>query len=170
MTDSRRDFLVRFATAALTLAGAGCESAVETIDRPQERVLYGPGPYNPDGIRDGSIEDFLRNVGDRVFFATDRYDLTAEAKAALDRQIAWLRRYSDHTVRIEGHCDERGTREYNLGLGNHRANTVKRYMVAAGIAPQRLEIVSFGKERPAVMGANQEAWAKNRRAVAVLTK
>lgn len=116
----------------------------------------------------GSQEDLVVNVGDRVFFGFDRYDLTPEARATLDRQAAWLKRYPAVTVTIEGHCDERGTREYNLALGERRANAVKNYLVAQGIDPSRITTISYGKERPAVLGSNEAAWAQNRRAVTVV--
>lgn len=113
----------------------------------------------------GSEEDFVQNVGDRVFFGFDRYDLTPEAQAQLDQQAAWLKQYPQYTFVIEGHCDERGTREYNLALGERRANSVKNYLVALGIDPNRIQVISYGKERPEVLGSNEAAWAQNRRAV-----
>jgi peptidoglycan-associated lipoprotein len=104
-------------------------------------------------------------VGDRVFFGLDRTDLTAEAQETLRRQAAWLRRYDNLTVTIEGHADERGTREYNLALGDRRANTARNFLVAAGVPAERVRTVTYGKERPAVVGSNDAAYAQNRRAV-----
>jgi peptidoglycan-associated lipoprotein len=118
-------------------------------------------------ITPGSLEDFTVNVGDRVFFDFDRYDLKPEALAQLERQAAWLKSYPQVTVVIEGHCDERGTREYNLALGERRANAARNYLVALGIDPNRIQTISYGKERPAVLGSNESAWAQNRRAVTV---
>lgn len=117
----------------------------------------------------GSMADFMARAGsDRVFFALDRYDLDAEARATLDRQAQWLRQYPAVRATIEGHADERGTREYNLALGERRANAARNYLAAQGVAASRMTVISYGKERPAVEGSNEEAWAQNRRAVTVL--
>ena len=117
----------------------------------------------------GSQDDLVVNVGDRVFFGFDKYSLTAEARATLEKQAAWLNKYPAVTVALEGHADERGTREYNLGLGERRANSVKDYLVALGIAPNRLKTISYGKERPVALGSNEAAWAQNRRSVTMVT-
>ena len=119
-------------------------------------------------VAPGSVEDFLKNVGDRVFFDFDKSTLSAEGKATLDKQAAWLKKYPQWAITVEGHCDERGTREYNLALGERRANAVKKYLASAGIADSRLKTISYGKERPAVQGSNDAAWAQNRRGVTVL--
>jgi peptidoglycan-associated lipoprotein len=116
----------------------------------------------------GTQEDLVVNVGDRVFFNFDKSELSTEAQATLDRQAAWLKKYSAAKITIEGHCDERGTREYNLALGERRATAAKNYLVAAGISAARISTVSYGKERPAVVGSNEAAWAQNRRAVTVV--
>ncbi len=108
------------------------------------------------------------NAGDRVFFAYDSSALSAGARATLDKQAGWFKQNPSRHATIEGHADERGTREYNLALGQRRAHAVKQYLVAAGVPPVSLAIVSFGKERPDAAGHNEEAWAKNRRAVTVL--
>jgi peptidoglycan-associated lipoprotein len=118
--------------------------------------------------RPGTQEDMVVNVGDRVFFAYDKSDLSAEARATLDRQAAWLKKYASANVTVEGHCDERGTREYNLALGERRATAVKNYLVADGIGSSRVKTISYGKERPAVIGSNEAAWAQNRRGVTVV--
>jgi peptidoglycan-associated lipoprotein len=117
-----------------------------------------------------SVSDFEKNVGDRVHFAFDKSDLTHEAKAHLARQAAWLNHEGRHTINvvIEGHADERGTREYNIALGERRADSVKRQLVADGVRADRIEVISYGKERPAVMGNTEEAYRLNRRAVTVL--
>lgn len=120
------------------------------------------------GIVPGSQEDLVVNVGDRVFFAFDRYDLSAEAREQLEKQAAWLKTHRHVTVTIEGHADERGTREYNLALGDRRAAAVKNFLVAAGIPAQRLQTITYGKERPAVVGSNEAAYSKNRRAVTMI--
>ena len=106
--------------------------------------------------------------GGRVFFGFDRYDLTAEAQAQLQKQATWLKTYPQYRFVIEGHCDERGTREYNLALGERRATAVKNYLVALGIDVGRMQTISYGKERPAVLGSDEAAWAQNRRGVIVL--
>ena len=127
----------------------------------------GPGMGGP-GSRNalpGSQQDLEASAGDRVFFAFDRSDITPEAQEILARQADWLRRYPNVTVTIEGHCDERGTREYNLALGERRAQAVKNVLVASGIPPSRITTISYGKERPAVVGSSEEAYAQNRRAV-----
>ena len=117
--------------------------------------------------RPGTQEDMVVNVGDRVFFAFDKSDLSTEAQGTLDRQATWLKKYSAAKVTLEGHCDERGTREYNIALGERRAVAAKNYLVAAGIPASRINTISYGKERPAVVGSNEAAWAQNRRAVTI---
>jgi peptidoglycan-associated lipoprotein len=116
----------------------------------------------------GSAEEFQQQVGDRIFFDFDRYDLSAEARAQLEKQGAWLKQYPNITVTIEGNCDERGTREYNLALGERRASSAKNYLVALGIDPNRIQTISYGKERPAVLGSDEAAWAQNRRDVTAI--
>jgi peptidoglycan-associated lipoprotein len=122
----------------------------------------------PQGPAAGSTEEFTQTVGDRVFFGYDRYDLTAEGQAQLQKQATWLKTYPQYKFVIEGHCDERGTREYNLALGERRATAVKNYLIALGIDPNRIQTISYGKERPAVVGSNESSWAQNRRGVIVL--
>ena len=117
----------------------------------------------------GSRADFLQNVtADRVYFATDSHTLDPEAQAVLDTQVAWLARNPSVRVTIEGHADERGTREYNLALGDRRANAAKNYLAGRGIAESRMTVISWGKERPEAEGSDESAWARNRRAVTVL--
>jgi len=152
----------------LLLLLAACSSAPETVPGGPGGA-GGPGVGGPGGIGSrnalpGSQQD-LESAGDRVFFAFDRSDITPEAQEILARQADWLRRYPNVTVTIEGHCDERGTREYNLALGERRAQAVKNVLVASGIPPSRISTISYGKERPAVVGSSEEAYAQNRRAV-----
>jgi peptidoglycan-associated lipoprotein len=109
-----------------------------------------------------------QNVSDRVFFAFDSSVLTAESQASLDRQSQWLKQYPSVNVVIEGHADERGTREYNLALGERRADAARNYLISSGIASSRVSTISYGKERPAVMGHDESAWSQNRRAVTVI--
>ena len=116
----------------------------------------------------GSAQDFAQNVGDRVFFESDSSDLTPKAQATLDRQVAWLQRYDRGPFTIEGNADERGTREYNFALGAQRAEAVKQYLVAKGIASSRIKTISYGKERPVAVCNDISCWSQNRRAVTVL--
>ncbi len=117
------------------------------------------------GPKPGSTEDFVVNVGDRVFYDFDKYNLRPKARKTLQRQATWLKKYPSVVINVEGHCDERGTREYNLALGERRANSAKNYLVALGVNPNRIRTISYGKERPAVAGSNDAAWAQNRRSV-----
>lgn len=117
----------------------------------------------------GSAEDFKRSVtSDTVNFATDMYDIDSDARAILDTQAEWLTRYPNVTITLEGHCDERGTREYNLALGDRRANAAKNYLAARGIAASRINTISYGKERPLALGSDEASYAQNRRAVTVV--
>ena len=116
------------------------------------------------------MSEFQRNVGDRIFFALNRSDLSHDSKALLNKQAAWLNKNSHVKATIEGHCDERGTREYNLALGERRAEAVRKFLVGQGIEASRLETISYGKEKPAVVGDNEAAWAQNRRAVTIIMK
>ncbi len=117
----------------------------------------------------GSAQDFLVNVQDRVYFALDRYDLDEGSRRTLERQAAWLDQYPSTTLTVEGHCDERGTREYNLALGARRAASVRDYLVSLGVDPARVRTISYGKERPVAEGHNEAAWRLNRRGVSVVS-
>lgn len=117
----------------------------------------------------GSVEQFTQEVGDRVFFDYDRYDIKDEGRQTLQRQAAFLKQYPKYSVTIEGHCDERGTREYNLALGSRRAEAVKDYLVSLGADPKKLSTISYGKERPVCVQSAEDCWAQNRRGVTVLT-
>ena len=116
----------------------------------------------------GSQEELQASIGDRVFFETDRYDLSPEAQAIAGSWADWMKKHQNVQIEIEGHADERGTREYNLALGARRANTVKDYLTSLGVQANRVGTVSYGTERPEALGSNEEAWAKNRRSVAVV--
>jgi len=151
--------------AALMMVAA-CQSA------PEETVTTNTGGATETATQTGPVpgsrEDFAVNVGDRVFFGFDRFDLSPEATATLDRQAAWLKQYPSVTVTVEGHADERGTREYNLALGERRAAAVKNYLTALGVDAARVQTISYGAERPAVTGSNEAAWSQNRRGVTVI--
>ncbi|MEQ8813153.1 MAG: peptidoglycan-associated lipoprotein Pal [Thalassobaculum sp.] len=144
-------------TAPDSSANAGNTGATTATTAPAKA---GPTP--------GTAEDFVVNVGDRVFFAFDSSELSAESRTTLEKQAFWLRKYPQSTVTVEGHCDERGTREYNLALGERRAASARDYLVSLGVDPSRVATISYGKERPAVTGSTEEAWAQNRRAVTVI--
>jgi peptidoglycan-associated lipoprotein len=116
----------------------------------------------------GSQQDFVVNVGDRVFFDTDQTDLSPVARATLDKQAQWLTNYSQYNFTIEGHADERGTREYNIALGARRAQGVRDYLISRGIAANRMRTISYGKERPVAVCNDISCWSQNRRAVTVL--
>ena len=116
----------------------------------------------------GSQQDFVVNVGDRVFFETDSSELTEQARATLDKQAQWLSNYNRYSFTVEGHADERGTREYNIALGARRAQTVREYLVSRGIAGSRMRTISYGKERPVAVCNDISCWSQNRRAVTVL--
>jgi peptidoglycan-associated lipoprotein len=116
----------------------------------------------------GSQQDFVVNVGDRVFFESDQTDLTPQAVATLEKQVQWLQAYPRYTFTIEGHADERGTREYNIALGARRAQSVRTYMASKGIDPSRMRTISYGKERPVAVCNDISCWSQNRRAVTVL--
>jgi peptidoglycan-associated lipoprotein len=161
--------------AMLALAVAGCA--------PKKPKELPPAPGGPEagagsqtggdqtagGPTAGSVEDFRAQAGsDTVHFGTDLYDIDSSAAAILDAQAAWLAKYPNVRITIEGHCDERGTREYNLALGDRRANAAKNYLAGKGVNAARMSTISYGKERPAAMGSDESSWAQNRRAVTVL--
>jgi peptidoglycan-associated lipoprotein len=125
------------------------------------------GPASPQGLTPDSLEYFNTVVGNVVHFDYDKYDLTPEDQANLRGQAQWLNQYPARTVTIEGHCDERGTREYDLGLADRRANAVKQYLVSLGVNANRLKTISYGKERPLCVASTEECWARNRRGVSV---
>jgi peptidoglycan-associated lipoprotein len=127
-----------------------------------------PSQANASAAVPGSQQDFVVNVGDRVFFETDSTELTPQSVATLEKQAQWLRSYSQYAFLIEGHADERGTREYNIALGARRAQAVRDYLASRGIAAQRMRTISYGKERPVAVCNDISCWSQNRRAVTVL--
>ena len=138
--------------------GAGGASAGETKTEAKSMA-------KTMAVMPGSQEDLVVNVGDRVFFNYDKFNISTEAGKTLELQAAWLKRNASVTVTIQGHADERGTREYNLALGERRANAVKDFLVTLGVNPQRVDTISYGKERPVAIGSTNAAWAQNRRGV-----
>jgi peptidoglycan-associated lipoprotein len=119
-------------------------------------------------VTPGSIADFRQNVGDRVYFDFDQSTVREDGRQTLNKQAEWLKKYTNYPITIEGKCDERGTREYNLALGERRANSVKQYLVAQGLPAQRINTISYGKERPEVVGSDEGAWARNRVGITAL--
>ncbi len=129
----------------------------------------GNGGVGQNSNYHGSTLDAEGNVADRVLFDLDSSQLDAEAQQILNTQAAWLKKNSNVNITLEGHCDERGTREYNIALGERRATAAKKYLVGLGVASNRISTISYGKERPAVVGSDESAWSQNRRAVSVAT-
>jgi peptidoglycan-associated lipoprotein len=164
-TMSLRPFAVLCAAAAIAALTA-CSSTPEAGGAVQGGA--GAAAARGQPVVPGSEADLQTNVGDRVFFDRDSSQIGREGLTTLQRQAQWLKQYSSVTVTIEGHCDERGTREYNLALGYRRAFQVKSILVAEGIDAKRITVISYGKERPAVVGSDEAVWAQNRRAVTVV--
>ncbi len=119
-------------------------------------------------IRPGSQEDLVANVGDRIFFDYDRSNVRADQRPVLQRQAEWMSRYPEVRVQVEGHADERGTREYNLALGQRRANATRDVLAAGGVNPSRISTIAYGKDQPSALGSDESSWAQNRRAVTVV--
>ena len=152
-------------TTTAGTAGQGTESGLGTsLGNPGTDGLA-TGRAGGAATGPGSQEDLVANIGDRVFFVTDSASVGADQQPVLARQAGWLQQYRQVTVQVEGHADERGTREYNLALGQRRANAARDILVAQGVAGTRITTISFGKDRPASLGSDQQAWSQNRRAV-----
>lgn len=159
-------------TSTLIISGCSKKPPAELPPAPIGAPTQSTPPAQPmmvpQGPQPGSQADFISKVtADRVFFDTDRSDIDDAARATLSSQAKWLAQYPNVRITIEGHCDERGTREYNLALGDRRANSAKNYLVAAGVAVGRINTISYGKERPDALGSDEASWAKNRRAVTI---
>ena len=164
MTTATRLFSRRGALAlGLALLAAACAKSPSELDGQLAGGAGGAGAATP-----GSAQDFVVNVGDRVFFDTDSTSLNTEAQTVLGRQAQWLALYPRYTVTVEGHADERGTREYNLALGARRAKAAQDFLAARGVASTRIRTISYGKERPVALCDQDSCWAQNRRAVTVL--
>lgn len=172
-----RKLMMTSATVAVFFGIAACtstpepEPVIETAEPEEEVVVEDIELVEvedevmeviPTGPAEGSAEDFRVNVGDRVYFDLDQYRLTGDAQAVLRRQAAWLSSYPNVNILVAGNCDERGTREYNLALGERRASVVKSFLVDLGVDPARIQTVSYGKERPIALESNERAWAQNR--------
>ncbi len=165
--------VLKLGAAAVLLAAAG---ACATRPAPEPVITEAPPEPEPvieetvtapvgevaASVLPGSVQDFVQNVGEYVYFDLDQYRLDDQDQQILRRQAAWLQAYPNVRVLVAGNCDERGTREYNLALGERRANAVKQFLVSQGVSASRIDTVSYGKERPKAMGSNEQAWALNR--------
>ncbi len=170
--------MIRFSTS-LKFAALSAVLVLGACTHKQEAVTTAPPPAAPapppapapvtSSIIPGSAEDLRVNVGDTVHFAFDQYNVEESDKGLLGRQAAWLQRYPAVRVTIEGHADERGTREYNLALGARRANAVREYLVSQGVSTGRIETISYGKERPICTSSDEGCWAQNRRGVTIVS-
>src|SRR5882762_6477749 len=146
-----------FAAIAAMIVMAACSSNEQQAAAPATTT-----------VTPGSVADFRQNVGDRVYFDTDQSTVREDGRATLTKQAAWLKQYSNYQITVEGHCDERGTREYNIALGERRATAVRQFLIAQGVPAARLKTISYGKERPEVVGSDEGSWARNRRGVTTL--
>jgi peptidoglycan-associated lipoprotein len=145
------------AVAAVALLAACSTTQTASTGSGAQAAMSGPVP--------GSEEDLVRNVGDRVFYDYNMSGLKPDARATLDKQAAWLAKYPQNNVQVAGNCDERGTEEYNLALGQRRANAAAGYLEAKGVAQSRVTTISYGKDRPTALGHDEQAWAQNRNAI-----
>lgn len=155
---------------AASLALAGCtKKAPAELPPPPAPTTTSEGPAPMQGPAPGSQADFAAQMmgRDTIYFDTDKFNVDAEDQAALAQQAQWLAKYPSKRATIEGHCDERGTRDYNLALGERRANAAKNYLVSLGVDASRLSTISYGKERPVALGSDEASWARNRRAVTI---
>jgi peptidoglycan-associated lipoprotein len=164
MTCTKRTFRC-LRVAAVALAGLALAACAST---PNPNQNQGVGMGAAGAATPGSQQDFVVNVGDRVFFESDSTELTAQSRATLDKQAQWLQLYNRYPFTIEGHADERGTREYNIALGARRAQAVREYLTAHGVDANRMRTISYGKERPVAVCNDISCWSQNRRAVTVL--
>ncbi|MDP6342547.1 MAG: peptidoglycan-associated lipoprotein Pal [Alphaproteobacteria bacterium] len=166
--------------AAVMLLVAACETPVEEkaetsgTGAAQQKTTTAAAPKAEPKVTmeskviPGSQEDLVLNVGDRVFFDFDKSDLKQKARQTVERWSEWMKQHPAVTVTVQGHCDERGTREYNLGLGERRADSVRKYLIALGVNADRVGTISYGKERPVCVSSNEGCWSQNRRGVMVV--
>jgi len=167
-----RKTIIAFIIIGTALAGCAKKGPQELPPPPSDAVAPGGTPSETSSGATapvpGSQGDFLASItSDRIFFDLDQYQVDDEDKATLQSQAQWLQRYAQKQIVIEGHADERGTRDYNLALGERRANAAKNYLASLGIASTRINVISYGKEKPAALGSDEGSWAQNRRAVTV---
>jgi len=159
---------LKLAAIAAVFALAGCTTKPKAVETAPPPVSAPTVQQSQTTIVPGSAEDLRVNVGDTVHFDYDKYDLRENDKTLLQRQSAWLQQYPSVRVTVEGHCDERGTREYNLALGARRANAVKEYLVSLGVSAARVDTISYGKERPVCTESTEDCWSQNRRGVTTI--
>lgn len=156
------------ATAVISLAACAKKPPKELPPAPVDSTAAADTGATTGGVVKGSQEDFVASVqSDRILFGTDKFDVDAQSQSILQSQAQWLQANPNIRVTIEGHADERGTRDYNLALGEKRANSAKNFLASLGIDSSRMTTISYGKERPAALGSDESAWAQNRRAVTV---
>jgi peptidoglycan-associated lipoprotein len=160
--------IAKFARAVFLTAAVLAAGACANQETNPETALNGQGRDGKGPVTPGTQRDFSVNVGDLVYFSSDSSDLTPEAQGILQKQVQWLKQYAQFTITVEGHADERGTREYNIALGARRATTVRNYLAQNGIAATRLRTISYGKERPVAVCDDISCWSQNRRAQTVL--
>lgn len=158
------------------LVSACGKKKIADVPPPADGTGYGDTGQSGAGagagqILPGSQDDFVRSISaDRIFFDTDRFNIDTQDQVTLQSQAQWLAKYPNAQITIEGHADERGTRDYNLALGERRANSAKNYLGSLGVNAARIQTVSYGKERPQAMGSDEQAWAQNRRAVTITVR
>jgi peptidoglycan-associated lipoprotein len=148
-----------------TLGALAAVALMAACSTPATTTTTTPPPTTSNAIVPGSEEDLVANVGDRVFYDFNSSSLRSDGKGTLDKQAAWLAKYGNVNVQVAGNCDERGTEEYNLALGQRRANAAASYLKAKGVAGARLTTISYGKDRPTAQGSDEQAWAQNRNAI-----
>jgi peptidoglycan-associated lipoprotein len=161
---TRRTFKLAMALSVAMALGACARNNQDAAGAGAGGTGFGAG----GAATPGSQQDFVVNVGDRVFFESDSSELTSTAVGTLDKQAQWLSRYGQYSFTVEGHADERGTREYNFALGARRAESIKNYLAAKGVSASRMRTISYGKERPVAVCDNISCWSQNRRGVTVL--
>ena len=156
--------------SALALSACKKEAPADLPPPPQNQVTPTPTAPPQTGPVPGTQQHFAQQMQgrDTIYFDTDKFDIDAEDQAALRQQAQYLQQFANVRATVEGHADERGTREYNLALGERRANAAKNYLVSLGVPANRITVVSYGKERPVALGSNEQAWARNRRAVTIV--
>jgi peptidoglycan-associated lipoprotein len=159
---------LKLAAIAFALVLAGCETKPPAQPAPQAPAAITPAPQT-SSIEPGSVQDFQTNVGDTVHFDYNKYDVLDQDKETLQKQASWLARYPAVRVQIQGNCDERGTEEYNIALGARRANAVKEFLISLGVSAERIDTISYGKDRPICSESSESCWAQNRRGVTTIT-
>jgi peptidoglycan-associated lipoprotein len=162
------EVMTMFRGAKLVVALVAALAISACASKPNDQLAGAGGVGGAGAAAPGSQQDFVVNVGDRVFFETDSTELTSQGRSTLDKQAQWLMTYNRYAFTVEGHADERGTREYNIALGARRAQTAREYLVSRGIEPSRMRTISYGKERPVAVCDDISCWSQNRRAVTVL--